>query len=97
VLGTLTKMDIVSPVQTGNGSTLKESTDIDNTILKIIKSTLASSEDILISSFGKFQGKDKRERKGRNPGSGDEMTLPASRMVKFKCSGNCEMKVNGFK
>ena len=95
MLGTLTKMDIVSAVQTGNGSTLKESTDIDNTLLKIIKPALASGEDVLISGFGKFQGKDKRERRGRNPGSGDDMILSARRVVTFKCSGKSRDTVNG--
>ena len=65
--GTLTKMDIVSAIQTENGYTLKKSTDIVKTLLEILKSTLASGEDILISKFGKFQIRDKRERRGRNP------------------------------
>jgi|GEM_PF-3491271 integration host factor subunit alpha len=56
--GTLTKMDIVSAVQAENGYTLIKSIDIVDTILEILKSTLASGEDILISGFGRFQVKD---------------------------------------
>jgi integration host factor subunit alpha len=93
--GTLTKMDIVSAVQTENGYTLKESTDSVNTLLEILKSTLASGEDVLISGFGRFQIKDKRERRGRNPSTDGELILPARRVVTFKCSGKLRDKVNG--
>lgn len=55
--GTLTKMDIVSAVQAENGYTLIKSTDIVNTFLEILKSTLASGEDVLISGFGNFRSK----------------------------------------
>jgi integration host factor subunit alpha len=58
--GTLTKIDIVSAVQTQNRYTLKESSDIVNTLLEILKSTLASGEDVLISGFGRFQVKNNR-------------------------------------
>ena len=85
--GTLTKMDIVSAVQAESGYILKESTDIVNTLLEIIKSTLASGEDILVSGFGKFQVKDKRECRGRNPATDGDMILPPRRVVTFKCSG----------
>ena len=95
--GTLTKMDIVSAVQTENGYTLKKSTDIVKTLLEIMKSTLASGEDVLISGFGKFQIKDKRERRGRNPATDGDMILPARRVVTFKCSGQLRDKVNGGK
>jgi integration host factor subunit alpha len=44
-----------------------QSTDIIESLLEIIKSTLASGEDVLISGFGKFCVNEKRERRGRNP------------------------------
>ena len=93
--GTLTKMDIVSAVQPEDGYTLKKSTDIVNTLLEIIKSILASGEDVLISGFGRFQVKDKRERRGRNPATDGHMIHSARRVVTFKCSGKFRDKVNG--
>ena len=93
--GTLTKIDIVSAVQTQNRYTLKESSDIVNTLLEILKSTLASGEDVLISGFGKFCVKDKRERRGRNPATGDDLMLAPRRVVRFKCSGKLRDKLNG--
>jgi integration host factor subunit alpha len=95
MLGTLTKIDIVSAVQAENGYTLIKSTESVNALLEIIKSTLASGEDVLISGFGKFQIKDKRERRGRNPATDGDMILPPRRVVTFRCSGKLRDKVNG--
>ena len=92
---TLTKADIIAAIQTENGYTLKKSTDIVETLLKIIKSTLESGEDLMVSGFGKFCVKDKRERRGRNPATDSDMILPARRVITFKCSGNLRDKVNG--
>ena len=64
-------------------------------VLKIIKDTLASGEDILISGFGKFCFSDKAERRGRNPATGAAMILPARRVVTFKCSGKLRERCNG--
>jgi integration host factor subunit alpha len=94
--GTLTKIDIVSAIQTENGYTLKKSIDIVDSLLDILKSTLASGEDVLISGFRKFQVKDKRERIGRNPATDGDLILPPRRVVTFKCSGKLRNKINGY-
>jgi integration host factor subunit alpha len=66
-------------------------------LLEIIKRTLASGEDVLISGFGKFCVKEKAERRGRNPATGDSMMLSARRVVTFKCSGKLRDRCNGEK
>ena len=63
----------------------------------IIKDTLVSGEDVLISGFGKFCVKQKAERKGRNPATGEYTMLPARRVVTFKCSGKLRARVNNDK
>ena len=93
--GTPTKADIISAIQTENGYSLKKSTDIVETLLEIIKRTLESGEDVLISGFGKFNVKNKKERRGRNPATDEDLILPARRVVTFKCSGKLRYKVNG--
>jgi integration host factor subunit alpha len=65
-----------------------------DSLLEIIKRTLENSEDVLISGFGKFCVKDKRERRGRNPQTGDDMMLGERRVVRFKCSGRLRDKIN---
>jgi integration host factor subunit alpha len=82
----LTKSHLIEAIAEQNGFTKKKSTETVETILEIIKSTLASGEDVLISRFGKFCVKDKRERRGRNPATGKEIMLAPRRVVTFRCS-----------
>ncbi|MDX2452512.1 integration host factor subunit alpha [Desulfosarcina sp.] len=91
----LTKHDIVEQVCNGLGFPKIQSSEITESLLKIIKSTLASGDDVLVSGFGKFCVKEKRERKGRNPATGEDAILPARRVVTFKCSGKLRERVNG--
>lgn len=84
---TLTKTHIIESVSSQIGFTKKQSINTVETLLEIIKSTLESGEDILISGFGRFCVKAKKERRGRNPATGDEMMLAPRKIVTFKCSG----------
>lgn len=64
---TLTKSQITDKIRTNIKSSKKQSTDTIETLLEIINHTFASSDDVLISGFGKFCVKEKAERRGRNP------------------------------
>ena len=92
---TLTKAQLIERIQSNNDLTKKQSTDIVESTIDIMKNTLASGEDVLISGFGKFRVKDKAERKGRNPATGEDQMLPARKVVTFKCSGKLRKKING--
>ena len=91
----LTKHDIVEQIQNGLGFPRNQSVEITESLLELIKSTLASGDDVLVSGFGKFCVKEKKERKGRNPATGEDAILSARRVVTFKCSGKLRDKVNG--
>jgi integration host factor subunit alpha len=90
----LTKAQIVSTVQNHLGLSRKSSSKLIENLLEIIKQTLDNDEDVLISGFGKFCVKQKRERKGRNPATGDDMMLAPRKVVTFKCSGKLRDKIN---
>jgi integration host factor subunit alpha len=92
---TLTKSQITDAIAEQNGFTKKKSIETVETILELIKSTLAAGEDVLISGFGKFCIKDKPGRRGRNPATGEDIMLAPSRVVTFKCSGKLRDKING--
>ena len=91
----LTKSVIVESVNNRLGLPKKECAEMFETLLEIIKSTLASGEDVLISRFGKFEVKSKKARRGRNPHTGENLMLVPRRVVKFRCSGKLRDKVNG--
>ena len=90
----LTKQDIIDQVTNELGFLRKESVDIVESLFETIKGTLESGKDVLVSGFGKFCVKAKRERKGRNPATGEDAILPARRVVTFKCSGQLRGKIN---
>ena len=91
---TLTKARIVESIQNELDFPKNQSAEIIETLLELIKSTLESGEDVLISGFGKFCVNEKHERRGRNPATGGEMMLKPRRVVTFKCSGKLRNKLN---
>jgi integration host factor subunit alpha len=91
----LTKSEIVTSVH-DLGFTKKKSVEVIESLLEIIKCTLESSEDVLISGFGKFCVKDKAKRRGRNPATGEDLMLRGRRVVTFKCSGKLRQKIDGL-
>jgi integration host factor subunit alpha len=92
---TLSKADIVEAVAEQNGYTNKRSVEMVETLLEIIKSTLESGEDVLVSRFGKFCVKEKKERLGRNLATGEAMMMEARKVVTFRCSRQLRDKING--
>ena len=91
----LTKSDIVASIH-DLGLTKKKSVEVIENLLEIIKRSLESSEDVLISGFGKFCVKDKARRRGRNPATGEDLMLRSRRVVTFKCSGKLRNKIDGL-
>jgi integration host factor subunit alpha len=92
---TLTKADLVQQVYKSHGSLTKaQATDSVEAFLRISKTSLIAGTDLLLSGFGKFNVKDKKSRRGRNPQTGDELTLDARRVVTFKPSGILRDKIN---
>ena len=91
----LTKSDMVASVH-DLGLTKKKSVEVIESLLEIIKRSLESSEDVLISGFGKFCVKDKAKRRGRNPATGEDLMLRGRRVVTFKCSGKLRHKIDGL-
>jgi len=92
---TLTKSQIVEKIRTSTNSSRNKFSETVETLLEIMKNTLASGDDVLISGFGKFCVKEKSERKGRNPATGGDMMLAPRKVVTFKCSGKLRDRVNG--
>lgn len=92
---TLTKARLVRQVYDSRpGLTKTQATDAVENFLDLVKESLIKGEDLLLSGFGKFNVKDKRARRGRNPQTGDELILGARRVVTFKPSGILRDKIN---
>ena len=92
---TLTKAQIIEEISIRNGLTKKKSNETVEAFLEIMKKTLESGEDVLISGYGKFCVKHKAERRGRNPATGEDKMLAPRKVVTFRCSGKLRDKING--
>jgi integration host factor subunit alpha len=92
---TLTKQDLIKDVSESLRVPQNISADLIETLLELMKSTLASGEDLVISRFGKFYVLEKNSRRGRNPCTGDDLILDARRVMAFRPSGVLRRKLNG--
>ena len=77
----LTKADIIESVHQQLGFPQKKSNELVEQLIETIKSTLASGDDVLVSGFGKFCVNEKKERRGRNPATGNSMMLKPRRVI----------------
>ena len=92
---TLTKKDLIRSIQKDEGISERKSLELIEIVLELIKSSLENGNDVLISGFGKFCVREKNERKGRNPATGDSMMLRPRKVVTFRCAGLLRDKING--
>ena len=93
---TLTKAHIVNSIADQIGYPKNHSFEIVEILLELIKSSLESGDDVLISRFGKFCVKEKGKRRGRNPATGKDMMLEPRKVVTFRSSGNLRKRINGL-
>ena len=92
---TLTKALIAEAVWNKTNIAKSRSTELVDTVFEAVKQTLESGEDVLISGFGKFSVREKQERRGRNPQTGEPIMLSPRKVITFKCAGVLRDKING--
>ena len=90
----MTKADIIEKIQTATGLTKKDSAEMIEAVFSIMKSTLESGEKLKISGFGNFEVKKKNDRLGRNPQTGEAMTIAARQVLTFKPSTLLKQAIN---
>lgn len=90
----LTKEKIIDSIYNQVGLSKSQSRTVIERLLEIMKQSLESGEDILISGFGKFVVKAKSARRGRNPQTTEDLQLRARRVIVFKTSGVLRDKIN---
>ena len=83
----MTKADIIEAVyQKLDNHSKKESAEIVESVFEAIKETLGVGQKIKISGFGNFVVREKKARVGRNPQTGEQITISARRVLTFKPS-----------
>jgi len=90
----MTKNDIAERIHTKLGFSKKNSQDLLESILSIIKDTLETGDKIKVAGFGNFEIKQKQNRIGRNPQTGESLTIEARRILTFKPSTVLKQAIN---
>jgi integration host factor subunit alpha len=92
---TLIKDNLIQSLYDQCGLSKQTAKVLVETVFELIKKALESGEDVLISGFGKFSARKKAPRKGRNPVTGEDLTLDGRTVVGFRCSPVLRAKLNG--
>lgn len=92
---TLTKEEMIRDICSVTDLKKCDAAKAVESLFEIVKHTLTSGDDVLISGFGKLCVKEKGKRRGRNPETGRSMMLAERRIVTFKCSSVLKRKLNG--
>lgn len=90
----MNKTELVASVAEKAGMTKKDSEKAINAVFSSIEEALASNDKVQIIGFGTFEVKGREERKGRNPQTGKEITIPASKSPVFKAGKGLKDIVN---
>ena len=90
----MTKADIVEKIYDKVGFSKKESAELVEMVFDIIKTTLEKGDKIKLAGFGNFVVKEKADRRGRNPQTGDEIIISARKILTFKPSQVLKASIN---
>src|SRR5665647_2594623 len=80
----MTKSDLVEIIQDNADMPKAEAIDVLEGLLEILKTTLEGGEDLKIANFGKFEVRQKNSRIGRNPQTGEAITIESRQIVTFR-------------
>lgn len=92
---TMTKADIVEKVYDKIGFSKKEASELVELVFGTLKDRLVSGEKVKVSGFGKFEVREKKSRIGRNPQTGERITISARRVLNFSPSQVLKAMLNG--
>ena len=82
----MTKIEVVNMLYENIGIPKNECINLVESVFEIIKSELEKGNPVMVSGFGKWKVKAKKERRGRNPKTGEDVTIAARKIVTFKAS-----------
>jgi integration host factor subunit alpha len=92
---TVTKADLVEKVYERLGFSKKEAADLVEMVFDLLKESSTKGEKVKISGFGKFVVRSKTARIGRNPQTGEQITISARHVLTFRPSQVLKAMING--
>ncbi|SIS81056.1 integration host factor subunit alpha [Neptunomonas antarctica] len=95
-MSSLTKADMAERLYDELGLNKREAKDMVESFFDEIRESLAANEQVKLSGFGNFDLRDKRQRPGRNPKTGDEVPISARRVVTFRPGQKLKDRVDAY-
>ena len=92
-MATVTRADLTEAVREEAGIRRRDAAELVDTLIEAICARLVAGERVGISGFGTFELRDKSERTGRNPRTGEEAPILARRVVSFRASAKLRKRV----
>ena len=89
----MTKSEFVDKVATASGLSKKDAAGAVDAVLKTVEGSLRRGEDVTFTGFGKFHVAQRGAREGRNPRTGETMTIAASKVPRFTAGSGLKKAV----
>jgi integration host factor subunit alpha len=94
--GALTKAEMAERLFDEMGLNKREAKELVEQFFEEVRQSLENNEQVKLSGFGNFDLRDKRERPGRNPKTGEEIPIQARRVVTFRPGQKLKSRVEGY-
>ncbi|MFD1384977.1 integration host factor subunit alpha [Rhodanobacter aciditrophus] len=95
-MASLTKADIAENLVDSMGMSKKDAKDLVESFFDTVRETLVEGEQVKLSGFGNFEVREKSQRPGRNPKTGEEIPITARTVVTFKPGQKLKSKVESY-
>lgn len=95
-MSALTKADLAEKLFEELGLNKREAKEVVEMFFEEIKTALSTGKQVKLSGFGNFDLRDKRERPGRNPKTGEEIPISARRVVTFRPGQKLKVRVEAY-
>ncbi len=92
----LTKASMAASLFNEMGLNKKEARELVDSFFQELEASLVAGEQVKLSGFGNFDLRDKKERPGRNPKTGEKVRIPARRVVTFRPGQKLRARVEGY-
>lgn len=93
--GSVTRRELVLSLTEKLGFTQRRSSELVDAVFRIMRDTMAAGESIKLVQFGTLSVRDKSPRRGRNPRTGESLTITRRQMVSFRPSKRLRERLNG--
>jgi|TARA_B110000116_G_C16713410_1_gene525612 integration host factor subunit alpha len=94
--GALTKADLAEKLHQDLGFNKREAKELVEAFFEEIRTALESNQQVKLSGFGNFELRDKKQRPGRNPKTGEEIPISARRVVTFRPGQKLKSRVEDY-